>query len=106
MKKNDVFDTDINPDGISNEISDLDEDIFDRGYCCETDDGTWYEVFVSENIKNIHENIDLDNPDYKRNFSGFHDLELEMYEDYGQITFFVPNDEQEYTLDKIVEIFY
>ena len=53
MKKNDVFDTDINPDGISDEISDLDEDIFDRGYCFETVDGTWYEVFVSENIKII-----------------------------------------------------
>ena len=41
MKKEDVWNPEINPDGISEEVHTLNELVFDRGYCCETDEGTW-----------------------------------------------------------------
>ena len=51
MKKEDVWNPEINPDGISEEVHTLNELVFDRGYCCETDEGTWWEVFVTDKIK-------------------------------------------------------
>jgi hypothetical protein len=29
---------------------------------------------------------------------------LDDYEDYGQLTFFVPNDENHYTLDELTDV--
>ncbi len=105
MKKNEAFDDEINPDGISKPISGMDEDVWDRGYCCHTDDGTWYEVYLSEDMKEAYGEFDMSDPDNKERFGGFHDFDVSMFEDYGQITFFVPNGEEEFTFEALEEIF-
>ena len=105
MNKNDVWDDEINPDGISKPLHGLFEEVWDRGYCCDTVDGTWYEVYVTENLKDIYQKINLDDPDDFDRFGRFHDLNLSCFEEFGQITFFVPNDEDEFTLDYLTEIF-
>ena len=37
-------------------------------------------------------------------FGNFHDMMLDHYESDNQITFFVPNDEEQYTLDELTDI--
>ena len=44
MKKQDVFNPDINPDFISDPLENINTLVWDRGYYKETDDGVWYEV--------------------------------------------------------------
>ena len=46
MRKNDVWDEEINPDFISDPLENLNSIVWDRGYFKETDDGVWYEVYV------------------------------------------------------------
>ena len=104
MKKEDIWDTDVNPDGISNKIE-LNSQVFDRGYSCHTDDGVWYEVYVNETIKNYYPKIDLSDEEDKEKFGTFHDLMLDHYESDNQITFFVPNEEEKNTLDELFDIF-
>ena len=103
MKKDDVSDAEINPDGISQEVSGLTDLVWDRGYSCETDDGIWYEVYVTDSIKKGYP-IDLSDEEDKERFEGFHDLMLDHYDSDNQITFFVPNEEEEYTLDELTDI--
>jgi len=57
MKKKDVWNEDINPDGISEPIESLLTDVWDRGYYLETDDGIWYEVYVNDQIKKVYKKI-------------------------------------------------
>ena len=59
MKKEDRFNEEINPDGISNPLENLTEHVWDRGYYLETDDGYWYEVYVNDDIKKYYPTIDL-----------------------------------------------
>ena len=103
MKKEDVWNAEINPDGISEEVFGLTDLVLDRGYGCVTDDGIWYEVYVTDNIKKVYP-IDLSNEEDKETFEGFHDLMLDHYESDNQITFFVPNEEEVYTLSEFTEI--
>jgi len=37
-------------------------------------------------------------------FSKFSDIFFDHYESYNQITFFVPNDEKQYTLNELTDI--
>ena len=37
-------------------------------------------------------------------FGNFHDMMLDHYESDNQITFFVPNNEEQYTLDELTDI--
>ena len=105
MKKEDVYNDEINPDGISDILDNLTPDVWDRGYYCETDDGIWYEVYGNETIKESYQKIDLINDEIdKETFGGFHDMMLEHYESDNQITFFVPKDEKQYTLDELTDI--
>ncbi|MBL6858205.1 MAG: hypothetical protein ISQ92_05905 [Pelagibacteraceae bacterium] len=104
MKKKDVWNEDINPDGISEPIESLLTDVWDRGYYLETDDGIWYEVYVNDQIKKVYKKINLDNDKQKEIFGKFYDIMLDHYEDDNQITFFVPNNETRYTLDKLTDI--
>ena len=104
MKKEDYNNEDINPNGISNIIVDLDETVWEKGYYCETEDGTWYEVYVNIEIKEFYPDIDLNVEEFIETFGGFHDLYLGNYEDYNQITFFVPIGEDEFTLENLTEI--
>ena len=94
MKKEDVWNPEINPDGISKSIENLSTDVWDRGYYLETNEGIWYEVYVNDQIKKGCDEI----------FDYFHDIMLDHYEDNNQITFFVPNNETQYTLDKLTDI--
>jgi len=103
MKKEDVFNEEINPDGISEEVLTLNNIVFDRGYCCETDEGTWWEVYVTDKIKKGYP-INLSDEDHKETFKGFHDLMVDHYESDGQITFFEPYEEEVYTINELTEI--
>ena len=104
MKKEDRFNEEINPDGISNPLENLTEHVWDRGYYLETDDGYWYEVYVNDEIKKYYPTIDLKDEEQKETFGNFHDMMLDHYESDNQITFFVPNDEDQYTLDELTDI--
>jgi len=105
MKKNDVFNGEINPDFISARLEKLSTDVWDRGYYKETDEGVWYEVYVNDDIKEYYPEIDLKNDaDHKAMFGKFSDIFLDNYETDNQITFFVPDGEAKYTLDELTEI--
>ena len=104
MKKEDRFNEDINPGGISNEIKNLNSDVWDRGYYLETEDGFWYEVYVNDTIKKYYPRIDDKDSEIYEILEGFNDLDSFNYESDNQITFFVPNDENEYTLDELTDI--
>jgi len=105
MKKKDVWNEEINPDGISDQLENLEPQVWDRGYYKETDDGIWYEVYVNDEIKKYYPKIDLKNEEDKETFGKFKDIMLDHYESDNQITFFQPNDEKTYTLDELTEIF-
>ena len=105
MKKNDALDQEKNPDGIATPLTGLDDEVWDRGYYCETDDGIWYEVYVNENIKEIWGDFELVDDEEKEMFDGFSDFNVSMFGDYGQITFFVAKGDDENTLDALTEIF-
>ena len=51
MKKKDVFNPDINPDYISDQLDYLNSHVWDRGYYKETEVGIWYEVFCCDDNK-------------------------------------------------------
>ena len=69
------------PDEIDEQIDDLDDEVWDRGYKCQTADGVWYEVFVNDTIKSIHPNINTKNEPYDAIFSGYEGLMLDFYDD-------------------------
>ena len=105
MKKKDVWNEKINPDGISDQLENLEPQVWDRGYYKETDDGIWYEVYVNDEIKKYYPKIDLKNEEDRETFGKFKDIMLDHYESDNQITFFQPNNEKTYTLDELTEIF-
>ena len=104
MKKEDVWNEEVNPDGISEPIENLSPDVWDRGYYLETDDGIWYEIYVNDQVKKKYPKIDLEDEEQKETFGKFHDIMLDHYKDDNQITFFVPNNETQYTLDELTDI--
>lgn len=91
-------------DGITDSLDGLNTLVWDRGYYCETGEGVWYELYVRENIKEEVPSIDLADEDWEY-LSNFHGLILDHYEEEGQITFIVPNDEEDYTLEEMAEVF-
>ena len=104
MKKKDVWNEKINPDGISDQLENLEPQVWDRGYYKETDDGIWYEVYVNDEIKKYYPKIDLKNEEDKETFGKFKDIMLDHYESDNQITFFVPIGESTYTLAELTDI--
>ena len=104
MKKEDVWNEEVNPDGISETLENLTPDVWNRGYYLETDDGIWYEVYVNDQIKKYYPKIDLEDEEQKETFGKFHEIMLDHYNDDNQITFFVPNNEIQYTLDELTDI--
>ena len=57
-------------------------------------------------LHNSNEDEDFDNEDsISYNFRGFSALSLGDYEEHSQITFFVPNEESEFTFDEMTDIF-
>ena len=104
MKKEDVWDQEINPDFISDPLENLNSVVWDRGYFKETDDGIWYEVYVTDRIKQKVPKIDLNNQKQKI-LKTFHDLLIDHYENDNQITFFAPNESDQNYLDILTNIF-
>ena len=104
MKKQDVFNNEIHPDFISDQLDNLNSNVWDRGYYKETDDGIWYEVYVNEQIKKYYPEIDLNDEEQKETFGKFDSIMLDHYESDNQITFFVPTDESTYTLAELTDI--
>jgi hypothetical protein len=104
MKKNDVWNEEINPDFISDTLENLNTDVWDRGYYKETDDGIWYEVYVVDQIKKKFPKIDLNNQDQNKIFEKFHDLKLDYYMSDNQITFFSPKKNNQNYLDILTNI--
>lgn len=105
MKKNDVFNEEINPDFISDRLEDLNSDVWDRGYYKETDEGIWYEVYVNSDIKEYYPEIDIKNDEeHRETFGKFSDIFFDNYKTDSQITFFVADGEATYTLDELTEI--
>jgi hypothetical protein len=104
MKKEDCFNEEINPDGISIILKNLNKVVWNNGYYFPTDDGIWYEIYVNDEIKVFYPDINLSNEEHYETFGGFHDLNLENYIEYNQITFFVPNGEKDFTLENLTEI--
>lgn len=87
-------------DGISEVLdpSEFDEDIFDRGYYLELEEGTWYEMFVTDETKD--ENYNLTEEDLE----GFDGLWFGDYEENSQITFFVPAEEEQFDLQELTDL--
>ena len=104
MKKQDVFNAEINPDFISDQLDNLNSHVWDRGYYKETDDGIWYEVYVTEKIKQKIPKIDLNNKNLKI-LKTFHDLLVDHYDSDNQITFFVPKANNQNYFDILTNIF-
>ena len=104
MKKEDVWDQEINPDFISDPLENLNSVVWDRGYFKETDDGIWYEVYVADRIKQKVPKIDLNNQKQKI-LKTFHDLLIDHYENDNQITFFAPHESDQNYLDILTNIF-
>ena len=91
-------------EGITDALDDLNPEVWDRGYYHSTDDGTWYEVYVTETIKGYFHDMSLDHEDYE-NLKEFAAMNLDHYQDDNQITFFVPDGEEDFTLGELTEIF-
>ena len=103
MKKEDVWDQEINPDFISDPLENLNSVVWDRGYFKETDDGIWYEVYVADRIKQKVPKIDL-NDQKQKILKTFHDLLIDHYENDNQITFFAPQESDQNYLDILTNI--
>tara|TARA_B110000305_G_C18974494_1_gene418665 strand:+ start:196 stop:516 length:321 start_codon:yes stop_codon:yes gene_type:complete len=104
MKKQDVWNEEINPDFISDQLDNLNSHVWDRGYYKETEDGFWYEVYVNDQIKKYYPKIDLNDEEQKETFGKFDSIMLDHYESDNQITFFVPTGESTYTLAELTDI--
>tara|TARA_B100001057_G_scaffold484708_1_gene563204 strand:- start:612 stop:935 length:324 start_codon:yes stop_codon:yes gene_type:complete len=98
--------------GIETPIKNLETSIWDRGYYCDTDEGVWYELYFNDEQKKYYpKELDLqqtldENFKYGKNTEGFKGLLLFHFEDENQITFFVSHSEEEWTFDKMTDIFY
>ena len=86
-------------DGVNEQLY-MEESVWDRGYYEETEDGIWYNLFVTEEIKGYYKT----EMEALESLYNFHQLELSMYEEYNQINFFVPNSESTFTADMMTEI--
>ena len=91
-------------DGITDTLDGLNPEVWDRGYYHETSDGTWYEVYVTDTIKGYFHDMSLDHEDFEH-LNNYACINLDHYQDDNQITFFVPDGEEEYTLGELTEMF-
>ena len=95
--------------GIETLIDTLEPSVWDRGYYCETDEGIWYELYFAEEQKKHYPTLEGEQQTFNDNFKdgeGFKGLLLFHFEEHNQITFFVPYEEEEWTLDKMTDIFF
>lgn len=99
------FDYDKYPDGISDDVEDLDSSVWDRGYKCETDEGTWYEVYVTDDIKDKVTSVQQGSDAFDEFVGSLLGLYADDYEDYGQLTFFVPYGESDLSFENLTQYF-
>ena len=93
------------PEGGIEDPIEVDEDIYDRGYYRKVDEGTWYEVYVSEATHEETPTINLEDGSFPgSSLKSLSCIRVDDYEDYGQITFFVPNDETFHDLDFLTDL--
>ena len=94
-----VYELDYNeyPDGIAQNI-DLNQEVWDRGYCLETDDGMGLEIYVNDDVKNRWVNLEKDEIVTK-----FHGIHLGDYQEYNQVTFIELNGEEKCTSNELDE---
>ena len=93
------------PEGGIEDPIEVDEDIYDRGYSRKVDEGTWYEVYVSEATLEETPTINLEDGSFPgSSLKSLSCIRVDDYEDYGQITFFVPNDETFHDLDFLTDL--
>jgi len=95
--------------GIETPIDNLEPSVWDRGYYCETDEGTWYELYFTEEQKKHYPTLEPLQETLNSQLidgAGFKGLLLFHFEEENQITFFVPYDEEEWTFDKMTDMFY
>ena len=90
-------------DGITDVLDGLNSEVWDRGYYKATSGGTWYEVYVTDTIKGYFHDMSLDNEDWEQ-LRSFESMNLDHYQDDNQITFFVADEEDEFTLDELTEM--
>ena len=86
-------------DGVDEEIN-LNELVWDRGYCKVTEEGSWYNLFVTEQIKGYYPN----KKEALAALNDFYELDLSMYEEYNQINFFVPDVDRTYNVEEMTDI--
>ena len=89
----------IDPCLIDLPLEHIDPSIFERGYSYADDEGIWYEVYVTNQIKSCFPNSDvLYNDEGNGLLSKFSDVLIYHFEEDNQITFFVPSDEKIFDL--------
>lgn len=104
------FDYEKYPDGISETLQFLEheENVWDRGYFLEVENGCWYELYVNESTKlkfpSLGGNID-DMNSIAYSFRGFHGLWIGDYEENNQITFFEPSNDKTWNYAEMTDIF-
>lgn len=114
LTKDQALDPSINPDGICKDLDGyFNENLWDRGYYFETKDGTWYEMYANETLKQQYEDLYDNGLEYLKSEEGienfgeignFNSIMLEHWKEDNQITFFVPTDEDYYTFSEMEEI--
>ncbi len=86
-------------DGVDEEIN-LNELVWDRGYIKVTKEGSWYNLFVTEQIKGYYPN----EKEALAALNDFYELDLSMYEEYNQINFFVPDVDRTNNVEEMTDI--
>ena len=86
-------------DGVDEEIN-LNELVWDRGYTKVTEEGSWYNLFVTQQIKGYYPN----KKEALAALNDFYELDLSMYEEYNQINFFVPDVDRTYNVEEMTDI--
>ncbi len=86
-------------DGVDEEIN-LNELVWDRGYIKVTEEGSWYNLFVTEQIKGYYPN----EKEALAALNDFYELDLSMYEEYNQINFFVPDVDRTNNVEEMTDI--
>jgi hypothetical protein len=104
------FNYEMYPDGISEQLSFIDDDelVWDRGYYCETEEGVWYELYVKDKVKKLFPDLYEENANKKvvaSPFRGFKGLLLDHYEESDQITFFDSENEKKWGYYHLTDIF-
>ena len=91
------------PDGISSPLEDLNDWVWEKGYYCQTEEGIWYELYLSRDQRKYYPNTKVLEETMEE--TNYDSLYLGNFEEYNQITFFVPNDEEEWTYEELTDKF-